>query len=134
MQSNGRERDARAEVVRGRHPLAVLLVTNERDVCLVRIREGRARCNARRDRGGRPLQARALHTTAQSSPVGTSCGEALNFCANNYLGFTDHPELVEASKAALDKWGWGYSADRTTLGSHEPVAASRRRELPPIRG
>ena len=35
-------------------------------------------------------------TTPQSSHVGTSGGEALNFCANNYLGFADHPDVVEA--------------------------------------
>ena len=56
-------------------------------------------------------------TTPQSSHVGTSGGEALNFCANNYLGFADHPEVVEASKAALDEWGFGMASVRFICGT-----------------
>ncbi|WP_353952456.1 glycine C-acetyltransferase [Knoellia sp. S7-12] len=56
-------------------------------------------------------------TTPQSSHVGTSGGEALNFCANNYLGFADHPEVVEASKKALDEWGFGMASVRFICGT-----------------
>ncbi len=56
-------------------------------------------------------------TTPQSSHVGTGGGEALNFCANNYLGFADHPEVVEASKAALDEWGFGMASVRFICGT-----------------
>ncbi|MDP7495399.1 MAG: glycine C-acetyltransferase, partial [Roseibacillus sp.] len=31
--------------------------------------------------------------------------EVLNMCANNYLGLADHPEVVEAARAALERWG-----------------------------
>ena len=37
-------------------------------------------------------------TTPQSAHIGTSRGDALNFCANNYLGFADHPDVVAASR------------------------------------
>ncbi len=56
-------------------------------------------------------------TTPQSSHVGTSGGQALNFCANNYLGFADHPEVVEASKKALDEWGFGMASVRFICGT-----------------
>ena len=46
-------------------------------------------------------------TTPQSSHIGTTAGDALNFCANNYLGYADHPEVVAASRNALDEWGFG---------------------------
>ena len=56
-------------------------------------------------------------TTPQSSHVGTSAGEALNFCANNYLGFADHPDVVAASKQALDEWGFGMASVRFICGT-----------------
>ncbi len=40
----------------------------------------------------------------------------LNFCANNYLGLADHPELVEAAKDALDRWGYGLASVRFICG------------------
>ncbi len=56
-------------------------------------------------------------TTAQSSHVATTGGEALNFCANNYLGFADHPDVVGASKDALDEWGFGMASVRFICGT-----------------
>jgi glycine C-acetyltransferase len=56
-------------------------------------------------------------TTPQSSHVATTSGEALNFCANNYLGFADHPEVVEASRAAVDRWGFGMASVRFICGT-----------------
>jgi glycine C-acetyltransferase len=41
----------------------------------------------------------------------------LNFCANNYLGLANHPEVVEAAKATLDKWGFGLSSVRFICGT-----------------
>ncbi|MCG8443158.1 MAG: glycine C-acetyltransferase, partial [Caulobacterales bacterium] len=38
---------------------------------------------------------------------GGTARTALNFCANNYLGLADRPELVEAARAAGDRYGWG---------------------------
>ncbi|HPK12945.1 MAG TPA: glycine C-acetyltransferase [Phycicoccus elongatus] len=56
-------------------------------------------------------------TTPQSAHIGTSRGDALNFCANNYLGFADHPDVVAASKAALDEWGFGMASVRFICGT-----------------
>ena len=43
--------------------------------------------------------------------------EVLNFCANNYLGLSNHPALVEAAKAALDRFGFGMSSVRFICGT-----------------
>ena len=43
----------------------------------------------------------------------------LNFCANNYLGLADHPEIVRAAHAALDRWGYGLSSVRFICGTQE---------------
>ena len=56
-------------------------------------------------------------TTPQSAHIGTSRGDALNFCANNYLGFADHPDVVAAPKAALDEWGFGMASVRFICGT-----------------
>lgn len=45
--------------------------------------------------------------------------DVLNFCANNYLGLADHPELVKAAHAALDRWGYGMSSVRFICGTQE---------------
>jgi glycine C-acetyltransferase len=41
----------------------------------------------------------------------------LNFCTNNYLGLANHPEIKEAAKGAIDKWGVGPAAVRTIAGT-----------------
>jgi glycine C-acetyltransferase len=43
----------------------------------------------------------------------------LNFCANNYLGLADHPEVVRAAHDALDRWGYGLSSVRFICGTQE---------------
>lgn len=43
--------------------------------------------------------------------------EVLNFCANNYLGLADNPELIEAAKASLDSYGYGLSSVRFICGT-----------------
>jgi len=43
----------------------------------------------------------------------------LNFCANNYLGLSGHPELLKAAHAALDEWGYGMSSVRFICGTQE---------------
>nr|XP_012141000.1 PREDICTED: 2-amino-3-ketobutyrate coenzyme A ligase, mitochondrial isoform X3 [Megachile rotundata] len=45
--------------------------------------------------------------------------EALNFCANNYLGLSDNKEVISAAKAALDKYGAGLSSVRFICGTQE---------------
>ena len=59
-------------------------------------------------------------TTPQSSSIRTSEGrEVLNFCANNYLGLADHPEVIEAAKHALDTHGFGLASVRFICGTQD---------------
>ena len=46
-------------------------------------------------------------------------GKVLNFCANNYLGLADHPDLVAAAKSALDRYGYGMASVRFICGTQE---------------
>ena len=56
--------------------------------------------------------------TPQGSDIGVSTGEhVLNFCANNYLGLADHPELIKAAKSALDEDGFGMASVRFICGT-----------------
>src|SRR6478736_3709637 len=56
-------------------------------------------------------------TSPQSAHVTTLKAEALNFCANNYLGLADDPAIIEAAKAALDDWGFGMASVRFICGT-----------------
>jgi glycine C-acetyltransferase len=56
---------------------------------------------------------------AMSASASGSGRKVLNFCANNYLGLSDHPELVRAAHAALDRWGYGLSSVRFICGTQE---------------
>ena len=53
--------------------------------------------------------------------------EVLNFCANNYLGLADHPELIAAAKAALDSHGLGMASVRFICGTSDLHEALERR-------
>jgi glycine C-acetyltransferase len=56
-------------------------------------------------------------TSAQQTQVELQSGESvLNMCANNYLGLANHPAIVQAAKAALDRWGYGLSSVRFICG------------------
>lgn len=58
-----------------------------------------------------------LITTPQSAHIATSAGEARNFCANNYLGLANHPDVVAAARDALDDWGFGMASVRFICGT-----------------
>jgi glycine C-acetyltransferase len=59
-------------------------------------------------------------STPQGAHIRTSDGkQVLNLCANNYLGLADNPEIIEAAKAALDRWGFGLSSVRFICGTQE---------------
>ncbi|TKJ40485.1 glycine C-acetyltransferase [candidate division LCP-89 bacterium B3_LCP] len=45
--------------------------------------------------------------------------EVLNFCANNYLGLSSHPKVIEAAHKTLDEWGFGMSSVRFICGTQE---------------
>jgi glycine C-acetyltransferase len=53
--------------------------------------------------------------------------DVLNFCANNYLGFADHPAVVAAARAALDDWGFGMASVRFICGTQTQHAALEER-------
>jgi glycine C-acetyltransferase len=56
--------------------------------------------------------------TPQGSAIRVSDGEpVLNLCANNYLGLAQHPEVREAARAALDRWGYGMASVRFICGT-----------------
>lgn len=46
-------------------------------------------------------------------------GEVLNFCANNYLGLSSHPEVITAAKEAIDHYGYGMSSVRFICGTQD---------------
>ncbi|MCL2727935.1 MAG: glycine C-acetyltransferase [Bacteroidales bacterium] len=59
-------------------------------------------------------------TSAQQAVIKISTGEeVLNFCANNYLGLSNHPELIRAAKEALDTHGYGMSSVRFICGTQD---------------
>ncbi len=58
--------------------------------------------------------------TPQSAEIKVESGQqVLNFCANNYLGLSDHPELIKAAKKALDERGYGMSSVRFICGTQD---------------
>jgi len=46
-------------------------------------------------------------------------GEVLNFCANNYLGLSSHPDVIQAAKDAIDQYGYGMSSVRFICGTQD---------------
>ena len=59
-------------------------------------------------------------TTPQSATITTqSTGEVLNFCANNYLGLSSHPDVIKAAKEAIDTHGFGMSSVRFICGTQD---------------
>src|SRR5690606_19231443 len=55
----------------------------------------------------------------QSAEIIADGAEALNFCANNYLGLADDPRILDAAKTALDEWGYGMASVRFICGTQE---------------
>lgn len=59
-------------------------------------------------------------TSPQSAEITIAGGQkVLNFCANNYLGLSSHPRVVEAAKAAVDSHGFGMSSVRFICGTQD---------------
>ncbi|MEK7861675.1 MAG: glycine C-acetyltransferase [Chloroflexota bacterium] len=61
-------------------------------------------------------------TSPQGAAIRVGPGDAdevINFCANNYLGLSDHPAVVAAAHAALDRWGYGMSSVRFICGTQD---------------
>ncbi len=77
----------------------------------------RRETEALRDQG--LYKAERVITSPQQAAIEVAGGEVLNFCANNYLGLANHPALVEAAKAALDRYGYGMSSVRFICGTQD---------------
>ena len=59
-------------------------------------------------------------TTPQYSRINTTAKPGVvNFCANNYLGLSTHPELIKAAKESYDNWGFGLSSVRFICGTQQ---------------
>jgi glycine C-acetyltransferase len=65
-------------------------------------------------------QASEITVEGRAEPV-------LNFCANNYLGLADHPRMIEAAKAAIDRYGFGMSSVRFICGTQDDHKALEQR-------
>jgi glycine C-acetyltransferase len=58
-------------------------------------------------------------STPQASKIIANGKEVLNFCANNYLGLSSHPEVIAAAKEGIDKYGFGLSSVRFICGTQD---------------
>lgn len=58
-------------------------------------------------------------TTPQGARIKTNGKEVINFCANNYLGLSAHPLVIEAAKRAIDSHGYGMSSVRFICGTQD---------------
>ena len=66
------------------------------------------------------FKSERIITSPQGAEITISTGETvLNFCANNYLGLSSHPEVVQAAKDALDTHGFGMSSVRFICGTQD---------------
>ncbi len=62
-------------------------------------------------------QERELASPQQPHIAVAGGGGVINFCANNYLGLANHPEIIEAAHEALDRWGYGLASVRFICGT-----------------
>ena len=65
--------------------------------------------------------------TPQNTLIRTPDGEAINFCANNYLGLASHPEIAEAAAEGLDAYGYGMASVRFICGTQDLHKSLERR-------
>src|SRR5690606_29568771 len=66
------------------------------------------------------FKAERIINSPQSAQITLDDGSTvLNFCANNYLGLADHPDLIQAAKDALDSHGFGMASVRFICGTQD---------------
>ncbi|MGB1199298.1 MAG: glycine C-acetyltransferase [Thalassotalea sp.] len=66
------------------------------------------------------FKAERIITTAQQPQIAVTTGEqVVNFCANNYLGLANHPDLISAAKNGLDEHGFGMASVRFICGTQD---------------
>ena len=58
-------------------------------------------------------------TSPQGAEIMVNGKTALNFCANNYLGLSSHPKVIEAAHAAIESHGYGMSSVRFICGTQD---------------
>ena len=58
-------------------------------------------------------------TSSQGPSITVNNKQVLNFCANNYLGLSSHPEVIDAAKSTLDTHGYGMSSVRFICGTQD---------------
>ena len=67
-------------------------------------------------------------TTPQKARIDTTkTNGVLNVCANNYLGLSNNPEIIEAAKVSYDEWGFGLSSVRFICGTQKPHLTLERK-------
>lgn len=71
------------------------------------------------DDNGLYKRERIIITPQSASIRTTGGGDVLNFCANNYLGLSSHPDVVQAAKDAIDSHGYGMSSVRFICGTQD---------------
>jgi len=64
-------------------------------------------------------QTAHITVASPATGAGQSDQKVLNLCANNYLGLADHPALIAAAHAALDRWGYGLASVRFICGTQQ---------------
>jgi glycine C-acetyltransferase len=64
-------------------------------------------------------QERIITSQQQAAIEVANTKKVLNFCANNYLGLANHPELIQAAKTAVQKYGFGLSSVRFICGTQD---------------
>src|SRR6056300_1923131 len=66
------------------------------------------------------FKSERIITSSQDAVIKISTGEeVINFCANNYLGLSNHPEVIQAAKETLDSHGFGMSSVRFICGTQD---------------
>ena len=84
-----------------------------------KIREHLQRELADIENAGLYKKERVIVSPQRAAITVTGGKEVLNFCANNYLGLSDHPRLIEAAKRAMDERGFGMSSVRFICGTQD---------------
>ncbi len=64
-------------------------------------------------------EERIIITPQKAAISTTAASDVLNLCANNYLGLSDHPEVIAAAKSSYDTWGFGLSSVRFICGTQK---------------
>ena len=77
----------------------------------------RAQLDALKEQG--LFKTERVMTSPQNARVEANGKQVINLCANNYLGLSDHPALIEAAKKALDDRGFGMSSVRFICGTQD---------------